>query len=74
MNVSQEEIMKQMTVKQAAALYGCSHANMIVLIHTGRIPATRIGHLWIVLEEHVLALREARDARMYPNAWIAAVQ
>lgn len=55
------------TTFQAAALYGCQRANMIILINSGRIPAMRLGNQWVLKRADVLALREARDARPHPN-------
>ena len=66
--------MNLISVTEAAVIYGCERANMIVLIHSGRIPAKKIGRQWVVEKADVITLREARDARSQPNAWIEPVQ
>lgn len=62
---------ENLSVAQAAALYGCTHSNMSYLIKTGRMPHTKIGKRWILVKRSdLLALIEARDNRKYHNAWI----
>lgn len=64
----------QITVTEAALLYGCSRANMSYLIATNRLPSLRIGKFIVVKREDVVALREARDNREHTNTWIKGVQ
>ena len=65
---------EQITVTEAALLYGCSRANMAYLIATGRLPSIRIGKLIVLKRGDVLALREARDNREHANSWIKGVK
>jgi excisionase family DNA binding protein len=64
---------EQITVTEAALLYGCSRANMAYLVATGRLPSIRIGKLIVLQRADVLALREARDSREHANSWIEEV-
>ena len=64
---------EQITVTEAALLYGCSRANMAYLVATGRLPSRRIGKLIVLKRADVLALREARDSREHANSWIEEV-
>lgn len=65
---------EQITVTEAALLYGCSRANMAYLVATERVPSKRIGRLIVLSRADVLALREARDNREHSNTWIKGVQ
>lgn len=65
---------EQITVTEAALLYGCSRANMSYLVATGRLPSIRIGKLIVLQRSDVLALRDARDSREHSNARIQGVQ
>ena len=64
----------QITITEAALLYGCSRTNMSYLVATGRLPATRIGKFIAVNRADVIALRDARDSREHANSWIEGVK
>ena len=61
------------TVTEAALLYGCSRTNMSYLVATGRVPSTRNGRIIMVKRGDILALREARDSREASNERIQEV-
>lgn len=63
----------QITITEAALLYGCSRTNMSYLVATGRLPSTRVGRIIKVARANVLALREARDNREASNERIQGV-
>ena len=65
---------EQITVAEAALLYGCTHTNMSYLIATGRIPSTRKGRFIMLNRADVVALREQRDVRERSNEWIEGVK
>ena len=65
---------EQITVTEAALLYGCSRANMSYLVATGRLPSIRIGKLIVLKQADVIALRDARDSREHANSWIEGVK
>lgn len=65
---------EQITVTEAALLYGCSRANMSYLVATGRLPSIRIGKLIVLKQADVIALRDARDNREHANSWIKGVK
>lgn len=64
---------KDLSMTEAALLYGCGRSNMFYLINSGRIPHHRDGREIKVKQADVLALREARDGRKQPNQWIGPV-
>lgn len=64
----------QITITEAALLYGCSRTNMSYLVATGRLPSTRIGKFIVVKRADVIALRDSRDNRERSNARIEGVQ
>ena len=64
---------EDITITEAALLYGCSRTNMSYLVATGRLPSTRVGRIIKVAREDVLALREARDNREASNERIQGV-
>ena len=64
---------EDVTVTEAALLYGCSRANMAYLVKSSRLPSRRIGALIVLKRSDVLALREARDNREHANSWIQEV-
>lgn len=65
---------EQLSVAQAAVLYGCSKTNMSYLIASQRIPFERVGNKSLVKKSDVLALRKARDERAQQNQWIAPIK
>ena len=64
---------EEITVAEAALLYGCTHTNMSYLIATGRLPSIRKGRFIMLNRADVIALRELRDGRERSNAWIEGV-
>ena len=64
---------EEITVAEAALLYGCSHTNMSYLVATKRLPSSRKGRFIMLKRADVIALREQRDARERSNAWIEGV-
>jgi excisionase family DNA binding protein len=64
---------EDLSMTEAALLYGCGRSNMFYLINSGRIPHHRDGREIKVKREDVLALRDARDGRMRHNQWIDSV-
>ena len=62
------------TITEAANLYGCSRANMAYLVKSNRLPFRRLGPLLVLKRQDVIALREARDNREHSNDWIEGVQ
>ena len=65
---------EQITVTEAALLYGCTRTNMSYLIATGRLPSIRIGKFIVLNRADVIALRDARDTREHTNTWIEGVK
>jgi len=64
---------EELSMTEAALLYGCGRSNMFYLINSGRIPHHRDGREIKVMRSDVLALREARDGRKQHNQWIGSV-
>ena len=64
---------EDITITEAALLYGCSRTNMSYLVATGRLPSTRVGRIIKVARADVLALQEARDNREASNERIQGV-
>lgn len=64
---------EQITITEAALLYGCTRTNMTYLVATGRLPSTRIGKFIVLNRADVVALREARDRREHSNERIEEV-
>lgn len=64
---------EQITITEAALLYGCTRTNMAYLVATGRLPSIRIGKLIVLNRADVIALREARDRREHSNERIEEV-
>lgn len=64
---------EDLTLTEAALLYGCSRSNMFYLINSGRIPFRRNGRQVEISRSDVLALREARDGREQNNQWIEPI-
>ena len=64
---------KDLTLTEAAVLYGCTRSNMFYLVNTSRIPHTRNGKLVVIKQSDVLALQEARDGREQNNQWIEPI-
>jgi len=64
---------EDLTLTEAALLYGCSRSNMFYLINSGRIPFRRNGRKVVIARSDVLALQEARDTREQNNQWIEPI-
>jgi excisionase family DNA binding protein len=64
---------EELSMTEAALLYGCGRSNMFYLINTGRIPHHRVGKEIKVMRSDVLALRDARDGRTQHNQWIDSI-
>lgn len=64
---------EELSVPEAALLYGCSKSNMAYLVASGRVPSARVGKLIRIKRDDVLALREARDSRKQHNQWIEPI-
>lgn len=64
---------EQITITEAALLYGCTRTNMAYLVATGRLPSARIGKLIVLNRADVITLREARDRREHSNERIEEV-
>jgi excisionase family DNA binding protein len=64
---------EDLSMTEAAKLYGCSRSTMFYHINSGRIPHHRVGKLIRLKRADVLALRDARDERTRPNQWIGSI-
>jgi excisionase family DNA binding protein len=54
---------EQLSTVQVAAELGISKVRVIVLINEGRIPATRIGNIWVIRRGDLDAVRHRPTGR-----------
>lgn len=59
-----------LSIPEAAAALGISRQRVHVLIHGGRLPATRVGHAWVIAERDLDGMQERKPGR--PRKGLAA--
>ena len=62
------------TVTEAALMYGGSRSTFVWMLGTGRIPYITIGKRKFVSRADVEELIKARNAKPYPNSYVAPIQ
>ena len=63
-----------MSVTEAALMYGGSRSTFVWMLGTGRIPHITIGKRKFVSRADVEELIKARNAKPYPNSYVAPIQ